>query len=121
MCARAYRNAVEGLVGNEDVGQMSAWYVLAASGLHPVCPGSTRYEITSPVFNSIRFQLDTAYAAGARFTVKTRNNSARNVYIQRAWLNGKPYTHSYIDHSSIAAGGTLELEMGATPNKQWGK
>lgn len=121
ICARAYRNAVEGLVGNEDVGQMSAWYVLAASGLHPVCPGSTRYEITSPVFNSIRFQLDTAYADGARFTVKTRNNNARNVYIQRAWLNGKPYTHSYIDHSSIAAGGTLELEMGATPNKQWGK
>ncbi|UYQ94438.1 GH92 family glycosyl hydrolase [Chitinophaga horti] len=120
ICARAYRNAVEGLVGNEDVGQMSAWYVLAASGLHPVCPGSPRYEITSPVFNSITFGLDPAYAKGSQFTVRTRHNSRVNVYIQRAWLNGKPYAHSYIDHAAIAAGGELELEMGPTPNKSWG-
>ncbi len=56
ICARAYHNKVEGLVGNEDVGQMSAWYVLAASGIHPVCPGETRYEITSPVFSRIDMQ-----------------------------------------------------------------
>src|SRR4051812_262796 len=64
ICARAYHNKVEGLVGNEDVGQMSAWYVLAASGLHPVCPGETRYEITSPVFAKIDMQLDPQYAKG---------------------------------------------------------
>ncbi|GEP94277.1 GH92 family glycosyl hydrolase [Chitinophaga cymbidii] len=120
ICARAYRNAVEGLVGNEDVGQMSAWYVLAASGLHPVCPGSTRYEITSPVFNTITIALDPAYAKGRQFTVRTRNNTPANRYIQRAWLNGKPYARCYLDHALIAAGGTLELEMGSKPNKNWG-
>ncbi|WP_346316156.1 GH92 family glycosyl hydrolase [Chitinophaga sp. YIM B06452] len=120
ICARAYRNSVEGLVGNEDVGQMSAWYVLAASGLHPVCPGSPRYEITSPVFDTITIALDPAYAKGKRFNVSTRNNSPANRYIRRAWLNGKPYHHSYIDHASIAAGGTLLLEMGDEPNKSWG-
>jgi predicted alpha-1,2-mannosidase len=120
ICARAYHNSVEGLVGNEDVGQMSAWYVLASSGLHPVCPGSTRYEITSPVFDTVVVALDPVYAKGKQFTVKTRNNSPANRYIQRAWLNGKPYNHCYIDHASIAAGGTLLLEMGDQPNKKWG-
>jgi predicted alpha-1,2-mannosidase len=62
ICRRAYKNSVEGLVGNEDVGQMSAWYVLAASGLHPVCPGDTRQEITSPVFNKVTLKLDPKYA-----------------------------------------------------------
>ncbi|WP_298732545.1 GH92 family glycosyl hydrolase [uncultured Chitinophaga sp.] len=120
ICARAYHNSVEGLVGNEDVGQMSAWYVLAASGLHPVCPGSTRYEITSPVFDTVAIQLDPAYTKGGQFSIITRNNSPANRYIQRAWLNGKPYIHCYIDHAGIAAGGTLVLEMGNKPNKSWG-
>jgi predicted alpha-1,2-mannosidase len=121
ICARAYHNKVEGLVGNEDVGQMSAWYVLAASGLHPVCPGETRYEITSPVFAKIDMQLDPQYAKGKVFTVVAKNNSAKNIYIQRAWLNGKPYDKCYIDHADIAAGGVLELEMGPAPNTNWGK
>lgn len=120
ICARAYHNSVEGLVGNEDVGQMSAWYVLAASGLHPVCPGSTRYEITSPVFDNISIALDPAYAKGKQFTINTRNNSPANRYIQHAWLNGKPYQHCYLDHADITAGGTLVLEMGSQPAKNWG-
>ncbi|WP_218150467.1 GH92 family glycosyl hydrolase [Chitinophaga arvensicola] len=120
ICARAYHNSVEGLVGNEDVGQMSAWYVLAASGLHPVCPGSPRYEITSPVFDSIHIALDPAYAKGKQFSISTRNNSPANRYIQRAWLNGKPYQHCYLNHANIAAGGTLVLEMGSQPAKNWG-
>lgn len=120
ICARAYHNGVEGLVGNEDVGQMSAWYVLAASGLHPLCPGSTRYEITSPVFSSITFTLDPRYAKGKQFTIIAKHNSAENLYIQRAWLNGHPYVHSYLDHADIAAGGKLELEMGPLPAKDWG-
>lgn len=120
VCARAYHDDVEGLVGNEDVGQMSAWYILAASGLHPVCPGDTRYEITSPVFSSVTLHLDPAYASGRTFTVIAHDNSAGNVYIQRALLNGKPYPYCHIDHAQVAAGGTLELFMGSKPNEKWG-
>jgi predicted alpha-1,2-mannosidase len=120
ICRRAYHNSVEGLVGNEDVGQMSAWYVLAASGIHPVCPGDTRYEITSPVFDRIDMRLDPEYASGKTFTIIARNNSAENKYIRSAQLNGKPYVHCWIEHETIAAGGTLELEMGSVPNEQWG-
>jgi predicted alpha-1,2-mannosidase len=120
ICTRAYHNSVEGLVGNEDVGQMSAWYVLAASGLHPVCPGDTRYEITSPVFSRIVIQLDSTYASGRTFTIIARDNSRENIYIQSATLNGKPYPYCHIDHAQIAAGGILELMMGSRPNKNWG-
>ena len=120
VCARAYHDGVEGLVGNEDVGQMSAWYVLAASGLHPVCPGDPRYEITSPVFSRIVIQLDSVYASGKTFTIIAHDNSAQNLYIQRAVLNGRPYPLCHIDHAEVAAGGVLELYMGSKPNKQWG-
>ena len=120
ICRRAYKNSVEGLVGNEDVGQMSAWYVLAASGIHPVCPGDTRQEITSPVFSKITFKLDPKYAKGKTFTIKADNNSSANIYIQSAKLNGKPYNKCHIDFKDIAEGGTLELTMGNTPNKDWG-
>jgi len=120
VCARAYHNKVFGLVGNEDVGQMSAWYVLAASGFHPVCPGDTRYEITSPVFGKVTYRLDPKYAKGKTFTVIAQNNSAKNVYIQSAMLNGKPYRHCFIDYKDITNGGTLQLVMGSQPNHSWG-
>jgi predicted alpha-1,2-mannosidase len=120
ICKRAYHDGVLGLVGNEDVGQMSAWYVLSAMGIHPVCPGDTRQEITSPVFNKVSVKLDTRYGKGKLFTVLAVNNSAKNIYIQSAQLNGKPYNKCYIDYKDIAAGGTLKLEMGASPSKTWG-
>ncbi|MDP9080195.1 MAG: GH92 family glycosyl hydrolase [Bacteroidota bacterium] len=120
ICRRAYKNSVEGLVGNEDVGQMSAWYVMAASGIHPVCPGDPRQEITSPVFNKVTFKLDPKYATGNTFSIVAKNNSAQNIYIQSAKLNGKVYNHCYIEYKEIAAGGTLELTMGDTPNRTWG-
>ena len=120
VCARAYHDGVDGLVGNEDVGQMSAWYVLAASGIHPVCPGDTRYEICSPVFSRIAIRLDPTYASGKTFTIIAHDNSPENVYIQGATLNGRPYPYCHIDHTQIAAGGTLELTMGPKPNKNWG-
>ncbi len=120
ICRRAYHNLVEGLVGNEDVGQMSAWYVLAASGVHPVCPGDTRQEITSPVFNKVVFKLDPKYAKGKTFTIIAVHNSASNVYIQSAKLNGRAYNKCYLDYKDIAAGGELELTMGNKPNKNWG-
>lgn len=121
ICANAYNNSVEGLVGNEDVGQMSAWYVLAAAGIHPSCPGTTRYEITSPVFNETCINLDPAYFKGKKFIIKALNNSKTNRYIQKARLNNQEYDKCYIDFKKIVAGGVLELTMGDTPNKDWGK
>jgi len=120
ICKRAYKNSVEGLVGNEDVGQMSAWYALASIGLHPVCPGDNRFEITSPVFDEITLHLDPEYASGKTFSIIAKNNGPENDYIQRATLNGKPLNRSYLNYREIASGGTLELVMGETPNKDWG-
>ena len=117
ICERAYRTGVEGLVGNEDVGQMSAWYVLAASGIHPVCPGETRFELTSPLFDRIVWNLP----GGKTFTVEASGNSPENVYIQSAKLNGKPYNRCFIDYADIAGGGTLQFVMGCRPNTEWGK
>ena len=119
-CEKAYANKVEGIVGNEDVGQMSAWYILAASGIHPSCPGNTRMEITSPVFSKIEFRLDPDYYSGKTFTVIAHNNSANNIYIQKALLNGKEYNKCYLDFTDIVSGGTLELYMGDQPNMNWG-
>jgi predicted alpha-1,2-mannosidase len=120
ICRNAYHNNVEGLVGNEDVGQMSAWYVLATAGLHPVCPGDNRYEITSPLFNTVELKLDPIYAKGKAFTIIAQNNSAENIYIQKATLNGKIYNKCYLNHDQIINGGTLVLTMGNQPNKSWG-
>jgi predicted alpha-1,2-mannosidase len=120
ICDKAYTNKVEGLVGNEDVGQMSAWYILAASGMHPVCPGDTRMEITSPVFDTIEFRLDRKYFKGEKFTIIAHDNSAENIYIRKAMLNGKEYDKCYIDFPAIADGGKLELYMGSDPDENWG-
>lgn len=120
ICSHAYSNRVEGLVGNEDVGQMSAWYVLASSGIHPACPGETRMEITSPVFDRVEYTLDPDYHKGKSFTIVAHDNNPENVYIDHALLNGKPYNKCYIDFADIAAGSTLELFMSPSPNKAWG-
>jgi predicted alpha-1,2-mannosidase len=116
ICEHAYGTGVAGLVGNEDVGQMSAWYVLAASGIHPVCPGETRFELTSPLFDRIAWNL----SGGKTFTVEVSANSPENIYIQSAKLNGQPYNRCYIDYADIMNGGTLELVMGNSPNTEWG-
>lgn len=117
VCAHAYHNRVEGIVGNEDVGQMSAWYVLSAIGIHQYCPGDTRFEITSPVFSRV-----TVHLPGSRdFTVVADGNSPDNVYIQRATLDGKPYDKCHLDYSDIMRGATLHLTMGGTPDKKFGK
>lgn len=120
ICRRAYNNSVEGLVGNEDVGQMSAWYVLAASGIHPVCPGDSRYEITSPVFDKVIIRLDPRFASGETFEIRAVNNSEKNVYIQSARLNGQPWNNCWLTHQQITDGGILELQMGDTPDYEWG-
>ena len=119
ICQKAYGTGVRGLCGNEDIGQMSAWYVLAAMGIHPVCPGDNVYQITSPVFQKVRIRLDPDYYRGRTFTVIAKNNSADNIYIQSAKLNGTALDRAWITHDEIAVGGTLELEMGPSPNKNW--
>jgi predicted alpha-1,2-mannosidase len=116
-CKKAYFNSVEGLVGNEDAGQMSAWYVLSSTGIYPVCPGETIYEITSPVFDKVTYTIP---ETGKKFTIIAHNNSPENIYIQSAKLNGQTYNKSNISHAEIVDGATLELVLGTQPNKQWG-
>lgn len=120
ICNVAYGDDVLGLCGNEDCGQMSAWYVLAAMGLHPVNPGDNIYILTSPVFSKVQFSLDPKYYKGDKFTITAKNNSPENIYIQSVKLNGKPINRAWIRHEEIVNGGTLEFTMGKEPNMKWG-
>ena len=120
ICQTAYGTDVLGLCGNEDVGQMSAWYVLAAMGIHPVCPGDNLYMITSPVFNKVTIHLDDHYYGGGDFVIEAVNNSPENVYIQSATLNGKPLNRAWITHNEVVKGGTLRFVMSDKPNKKFG-
>ena len=115
ICSDAYGIGPYGLCGNEDVGQMSAWYVLASIGIHPINPGDSKYQITSPVFNEIEIQLDEKYYSGKTFKIIANNNSKENIYIQSIKLNGKPLDRYWISHQEITQGGILELEMGPEP------
>ena len=111
-----YFNAPDGLSGNEDCGQMSAWFVFSAMGFYPVTPGSDLYIIGTPLFNKVQIKLDN----GKVFTVKANKLSDKNIYIQSAKLNNKPYNLSYIKHSNITNGDVLEFEMGSEPGKIFG-
>jgi predicted alpha-1,2-mannosidase len=111
-----YKAEPDGLIGNEDCGQMSAWYVLSAAGFYPVTPGSQTYVIGSPLFPELTFNLEN----GKSFTIKAHGVSDRSVYIQSATLNGKPYKKSFILHDDLMSGGELVLQMGARPNQRWG-
>ena len=115
VCAKAYGPGPFGLCGNEDVGQMSAWYVLAAMGIHPICPGDGVWQITSPVFERIEIRLDPEYHTGKTFTIVARNNNPEDVYILSADLNGSPLERFEISHEQLVAGGTLTLNMGSRP------
>lgn len=110
-----YSTGPGGLCGNEDAGQMSAWYLFASVGFYPVCPGVPEYVIGSPIFDKITFNLEN----GKSFTVIAKNNSNENCYIQSAMLDGIPYNKSYITHEDIVSGKTLKLVMGNIPNKTW--
>jgi predicted alpha-1,2-mannosidase len=116
----AYGAGVKGLCGNEDVGQMSAWYILSAIGFHPVSPVDGIYIIGSPLFDEVTLRLDPKYYRGKAFTVRARNTSAENMYVQSATLNGKPLDRAWFSHDEVVAGGTLELMMGPKPNETWG-
>ena len=115
----AYHDNVDGICGNDDVGQMSAWYVLSALGFYPVCPGDGIYILGSPLFPRATIHLDGKWYKGAKFTITATNQGPDHPYVQSARLNGKPLSRAWIRHSEIAAGGALEFVMGATANKQW--
>ncbi|RIH64505.1 glycoside hydrolase family 92 protein [Mariniphaga sediminis] len=112
-----YRPGPGGLCGNEDMGSLSSWYVLSAMGIYPVAPGNPVYSIGSPLFEKLTLKTE----KGESFTVVARNNSAENIYIQKARFNGQPFNRTWISHDEIVAGGVLELEMGPKPNKKWGR
>lgn len=115
MLNEMYLDQPDGLSGNEDVGQMSAWYILSSVGLYQVDPVGGRFVIGSPLFDKATVNV----GAGKKFTVVAKNNSDRNIYVQSARLNGKALKNSYIDFNDIRHGGTLELVMGPKPSK-WG-
>ena len=115
MLNEMYLDQPDGLSGNEDVGQMSAWYILSSVGLYQVDPVGGRFVIGSPLFDKATVNV----GAGKTFTVVAKNNSDRNIYVQSARLNGKTLKNSYIEFNDIRHGGTLELVMGPKPSK-WG-
>ena len=112
-----YHDQPDGLIGNEDCGQMSAWYLFSSIGFYPVFTATGQYVIGSPVFDKSTINLDN----GKTFTVEAINNSAKNIYIQHVELNGKPHPYSYINHSDVISGGVLKITMGDTPNYDFGK
>ena len=115
MLNEMYLDQPDGLSGNEDVGQMSAWYILSSVGLYQVDPVGGRFVIGSPLFDKATVNV----GADKTFTVVAKNNSDRNIYVQSARLNGKALKNSYIEFNDIRHGGTLELVMGPKPSK-WG-
>ena len=107
-----YHDTVDGLSGNEDVGQMSAWYILSSLGFYQVEPAGGRYVFGSPLFNEVSMNVGN----GKTFRIIAHNNSKENMYIQSVKLNGKPYTRCYIDFKDIVRGGKLEFTMGNKPS-----
>lgn len=105
-----------GFPGMDDQGSTSSWYVLSAMGFYPVDPSTPDYILGSPIFDRVRLHLGN----GKTFEIVARNNSARNLYIQSATLDGKPWSRPWLSHADVASGGTLVLTMGPEPNKAWG-
>ena len=114
---------VNGYPGDEDQGQMGAWYVMSAIGLFEMRGGAAAkpvYEIGSPIFKRATIHLDDRYYPGGTFVIEAKNNSRENRYIQSATLDGKPLNQPWFYHHQLTDGGALVLEMGPKPNKKWG-
>jgi putative alpha-1,2-mannosidase len=103
------------LSGDEDTGEMSAWFVLSALGIYPVCPGTVDYLLGSPLFDSATIHL----ANGRNFTIACKENGPQKYYIDGASLNGRPFEKIYLTHEQILQGGELALEMASLPNYRW--
>ena len=113
---KLYTPAPDGLCGDEDNGQTSAWYVFSAMGMYSVAPGTNQYVLGAPLFKKSTLKLEN----GKTFVINAGNNSAENLYVQKAKLNGKTHTKNYLNHSDITNGGTFNLTMSAEPNKSKG-
>ena len=110
-------------LGDEDQGQMSAWFVMASIGLFQTdggCRANPVYEIASPLYEEAVVDLGGRFGRGKTFTVKAHNASRANKYVQKAVFNGKPHGSFLLDAREVLKGGTLELWMGSEPNRQWG-
>ncbi|MGH7973192.1 MAG: GH92 family glycosyl hydrolase, partial [Limisphaerales bacterium] len=114
--SKLYQATPDGLCGDEDTGQMSAWYVFSALGLYPVCPGDTNYFIGSPIFDKASLSL----AGGKTLRILAQQNGPQHPYIQKATLDGTPIDRVFIGHGELTRGGDLVFEMGSAPNKKWG-
>lgn len=111
-----YTDQPDGIIGNEDCGQMSAWHIISALGFYQVNPSNGIFVFGSPLFDKASINLEN----GKIFEVITENNSDQNIYIQSVELNGKVYEKSYITYDDIMKGGTLKFVMGNVPNKEFG-
>lgn len=111
-----YNASPKGFPGDEDQGQMSSWYVISALGLYSVCPGTSQYNVGSPVFQKATISLEN----GKKFIIEAENNNRQNVYIESANLNGKPFDRNWLDMGEIEQGGVFQLKMSSQPNKQRG-
>lgn len=111
-----FDDTVTGLCGNEDAGQMSAWYVFNALGFYPANPANGAFVLGSPVFDKVTFPV----SGGKEFTVIAENNGPENIYIQSVTLNGRPYAKAYITYRDIMDGGELKMVMGPQPNEAFG-
>jgi predicted alpha-1,2-mannosidase len=111
---RMYRNHIDGLCGNDDCGQMSAWYIFSAMGFYPVCPASGQYVIGAPYLPYMKVRM----GSGKYLEIKAPKVSDKNRYIQRVLWNGKPYDKCYVTYRQLMEGGTLEFQMGPKPNKR---
>ena len=111
---RMYRNNIDGLCGNDDCGQMSAWYIFSAMGFYPVCPGTDQYVIGAPYLSYMKVNLEN----GKAFTIRADKVNDKNRYIKSVTLNGKPYKKAYITHQDIMNGGELVFQMASSPNKK---
>ena len=108
-----YRDAPGGLSGNDDAGQMSAWYVFASLGFYPVCPGSGEYALGSPCFKRVKIRLEN----GRTFKIIARGASPSRIYVRSARLNGRRLRRPFLNHADLAAGGRLVLRMGNRPHQ----
>ena len=113
---KMYKNHIRGLGGNDDCGQLSAWYIFTAMGFYPVCPGSDEYVLGAPYMPYLKLAMDN----GNSFEIKADGVSDKNRYVKSVTLNGKPYTKTYITHEDLMAGGVLEFVMSDKPNKKRG-